>query len=43
MAEFDWDGQPLETFPFNQAKERRTMYLFKAEIFPMMYWTMLIK
>nr|ABV22505.1 sulfide:quinone oxidoreductase [Arenicola marina] len=43
MAEFDWDGQPLETFPINQAKERRTMFHFKADIFPQMYWHMLIK
>lgn len=43
MAEFDWDGQPLETFPFDQSKERRTMYHFKRDIFPEIYWNMLIK
>lgn len=43
MAEFDWDGKPLETFPINQAKERRSMYHFKADVFPQMYWHGLIK
>ena len=34
MAEFDYDGNPQESFPFDQSKERRSMYLFKAHALP---------
>ncbi|XP_064107561.1 sulfide:quinone oxidoreductase, mitochondrial-like [Macrobrachium nipponense] len=38
LAEFDMNGNPLETFPINQAKERRTMFHMKKDIMPTMYW-----
>ncbi|CAL9696787.1 unnamed protein product [Knipowitschia caucasica] len=38
LAEFDYNGQPLETFPINQAKERRIMYHMKADVMPHLYW-----
>ncbi|HEY8503484.1 MAG TPA: FAD/NAD(P)-binding oxidoreductase [Gemmataceae bacterium] len=38
LAEFDYDLKPAETFPFNQAKERRSMYLLKKYVLPFMYW-----
>jgi sulfide:quinone oxidoreductase len=38
MAEFDYDGNPQETFPFDQSKERYSMYLLKAYGLPFMYW-----
>ena len=38
LAEFDYNGQPLETFPINQAKERRLMYHMKADLMPYLYW-----
>jgi sulfide:quinone oxidoreductase len=38
MAEFDYDLVPRETFPFDQSKERRSMYLFKKYGLPAMYW-----
>jgi sulfide:quinone oxidoreductase len=38
MAEFDYDGTPRETFPFDQSKERRSMYLLKAYGLPALYW-----
>ncbi|MCB0084058.1 MAG: NAD(P)/FAD-dependent oxidoreductase [Caldilineaceae bacterium] len=38
LAEFDYDGNPDETFPFNQAKERHSMYLMKKYALPAMYW-----
>jgi sulfide:quinone oxidoreductase len=38
MAEFDYDLTPQETFPFDQSKERRSMYLVKAYGLPPMYW-----
>jgi sulfide:quinone oxidoreductase len=38
MAEFDYEGTPKETFPFDQSKERRSMYLLKAYGLPALYW-----
>ena len=43
MAEFDYDGNPKETFPFDQSKERRSMYLLKAHALPRMYWHGIMK
>ncbi len=38
LAEFDYDKNPMETFPFNQAEERYSMYALKAYGLPRMYW-----
>ena len=38
LAEFDYDGKPAETFPFDQSKERLSMYLLKKYALPQMYW-----
>ncbi|CAF5132957.1 unnamed protein product, partial [Rotaria sp. Silwood1] len=38
LAEFDFDGQPLETLPIDQGKERRISYILKKDIMPAMYW-----
>jgi sulfide:quinone oxidoreductase len=43
LAEFDYEGQPQETFPFNQAKERYSMYLLKKHFIPFMYWNAMMK
>lgn len=43
LAEFDYDLNPQETFPFNQAKERLSMYLLKRFALPVLYWKALIK
>lgn len=43
MAEFDYDGKPTETFPFDQAKERWTMWAVKAHLLPVMYWNGMLK
>jgi len=43
MAEFDYDLQPRESFPFDQSKERRSMYLVKAYGLPAMYWNGILK
>ncbi|XP_075711342.1 sulfide:quinone oxidoreductase, mitochondrial [Rhinoderma darwinii] len=43
LAEFDYSSQPLETFPIDQSKERRTMYHMKADMMPFLYWNMLLK
>ena len=43
LAEFDYDGVPLETFPIDQGKERRTMFHLKKDFMPDMYWHGLLK
>jgi sulfide:quinone oxidoreductase len=43
LAEFDYDGKPTETFPFDQSKERYSMYLLKAYGLPALYWQGMLK
>jgi len=43
MAEFDYDGKPQETFPFDQGKERLSMYLVKKHLLPRLYWDGMLK
>jgi sulfide:quinone oxidoreductase len=38
LAEFDYDLAPKETFPFDQGKERWSMYMMKKHLLPPMYW-----
>lgn len=38
LAEFDYDKKPKESFPFDQSKERYSMYALKAYGLPKMYW-----
>jgi sulfide:quinone oxidoreductase len=43
LAEFDFDGKPLETLPVDQGKEHRLAYILKKDVMPSIYWNMLIK
>jgi sulfide:quinone oxidoreductase len=43
LAEFDYELNPKETFPFDQGKERLSMYLLKRYILPIIYWKGLLK
>jgi len=43
LAEFDYDLAPQESFPFDQSKERRSMYLFKKHGLPAIYWHGILK
>tara|TARA_R110002111_G_scaffold153375_1_gene220220 strand:- start:208364 stop:209614 length:1251 start_codon:yes stop_codon:yes gene_type:complete len=43
LAEFDYDKHPDETFPFNQAKERWSMWLLKKYVLPVFYWNGMLK
>lgn len=43
MAEFDYDNTPKETFPFDQSKERWSMYQVKARVLPRLYWRGILK
>lgn len=38
LAEFNYDGVPTETFDFDQAQERYSMYALKAYALPKIYW-----
>ncbi|MGB0386745.1 MAG: FAD-dependent oxidoreductase [Ardenticatenaceae bacterium] len=38
LAEFDYDKNPKESFPFDQAQERYSMYAMKAYGLPRLYW-----
>jgi sulfide:quinone oxidoreductase len=42
LAEFDYNNQPMETFPFNQAKERWSMFILKKYILPWLYWNQIL-
>ncbi|HVZ94778.1 MAG TPA: FAD/NAD(P)-binding oxidoreductase [Phycisphaerales bacterium] len=43
LAEFDYDLKPKETFPFDQSKERKSMYLLKKHVLPVLYWKGMLK
>ncbi len=43
MAEFDYDGHPMETFPIDQGKERWSMWIVKAYLLPLLYWKGMLK
>lgn len=43
LAEFDYDLNPKETFPFDQSQERYSMYLLKAYGLPALYWHGMLK
>ncbi|MGX1723412.1 pyridine nucleotide-disulfide oxidoreductase, partial [Bacillus haynesii] len=43
LAEFDYLKVPQETFPFDQSKERFSMYLLKRRLLPIMYWNGMLK
>jgi sulfide:quinone oxidoreductase len=43
LAEFDYNNNPTETFPFNQAKERYSMWLLKTKVLPWLYWNKILK
>jgi len=43
LAEFDYDKEPMESFPFDQAQERYSMYALKAYGLPKIYWHGMLK
>ena len=42
LAEFDYDNKPMETFPFDQSKERWSMYQLKKHGLPWLYWNKIL-
>lgn len=43
LAEFDYNNEPMETFPFDQSKERWSMYQLKRRVLPWLYWNKILK
>ncbi len=43
LAEFDYDNNPTETFPFDQSKERWSMWMLKTKVLPWLYWNKILK
>ncbi len=43
LAEFDYNNEPQESFPFDQARERFSMYQLKKRVLPWMYWNKILK
>ena len=42
LAEFDYNNQPMETFPVDQSKERWSMYQLKRRVLPWLYWNQIL-
>lgn len=42
LCEFDYDNQPVETFPFDQSRERWSMYQLKKRVLPWLYWNKIL-
>jgi sulfide:quinone oxidoreductase len=42
LCEFDYNNQPAETFPFDQSKERLSMFLLKRYLLPWLYWNKIL-
>jgi sulfide:quinone oxidoreductase len=42
LCEFDYNNQPLETFPIDQSKERWSMYQLKRRVLPWLYWNKIL-
>jgi sulfide:quinone oxidoreductase len=43
LAEFDYDKNPQETFPFDQSQERFSMLMLKEFALPALYWHGMLK
>lgn len=43
LAEFGYDGKIMESFPFDQAKERYSMWTLKVHGLPALYWNGMLR
>lgn len=43
LAEFSYGNKPAPSFPFDQTKERYSMYLLKLYGLPFLYWNLMLK
>ncbi|MBL7696911.1 MAG: NAD(P)/FAD-dependent oxidoreductase [Chitinophagaceae bacterium] len=42
LAEFDYDNKRQETFPFDQSRERWSMFQLKRYVLPWLYWNRIL-
>ncbi len=38
LAEFDYNNDPMPSFPFDTSQERYSMYVLKKDMLPQLYW-----
>ncbi|MEO1258166.1 MAG: FAD/NAD(P)-binding oxidoreductase [Bacteroidota bacterium] len=43
LAEFDYNNKRKETFPFDQSKERWSMWMLKKHVLPWLYWNRILQ
>jgi len=43
LAEFDYNKNPVESFPIDQSRERWSMWLLKRYLLPLIYWHGMLK
>ncbi len=43
LAEFGYENKIMETFPFDQSKERWSMYQLKRQVLPRLYWGAILR
>jgi len=43
MAEFNYDGQPVPSFPLDPTQERWSMWLVKKNLLPWLYWNRMLR
>jgi sulfide:quinone oxidoreductase len=43
LAEFDYTNKPTMTFPFDQTKPKRSMWILKKNVLPWLYWNKILK
>lgn len=42
LCEFNYNNEPMETFPFDQSRERWSMYQLKKRVLPWLYWNKIL-
>ena len=43
MAEFNYEGQPVPSFPLDPTQERWSMWVMKKDVLPWIYWNRMLK
>jgi sulfide:quinone oxidoreductase len=43
MAEFNYEGKPVPSFPLDPTKERWSMWLVKKNVLPWLYWNRMLR
>jgi sulfide:quinone oxidoreductase len=43
MAEFNYEGEPVPSFPLDPTQERWSMWVIKKDVLPWIYWNRMLK